>query len=105
MIINLTHGYYVILDDLQYTLKQKYTYLAKDKKSEKIGDRTVSYHLTLGQAVEKYLRLLECTMPEDEAVTLRGYLALQEKRNIEAVRSITKAIEKNPTRGNRYVNT
>lgn len=92
MIIKLTQGYFVEPDEMQYILKQRYTCKAKDG-SEKEAVRNVSYHLTLEQAIEKYLKMLETSLQPDKAVTLREYVKMYTQATKAAVRAIKQATE------------
>ena len=92
MKIKLTQGYFIEPDELQYTLLQRYTYTAKDG-SKKESVRTVSYHRTLEQAVEKYLRAVETSLQPDKAATMREYVKMYTQATKTAVRAVKQAAE------------
>lgn len=80
-------GYYITVDELQYILRQEYPGVNKEGDKTKCV-RTVSYHRTLEQAVEKYLKLVETSLQPDKAVTLREYVKMLKQENKRVVKAI-----------------
>ena len=92
MEIKLTKGFFIETDEFQFALKQRYTAVSRDgMESENV--KTVSYHRTISQAVEKYLKMLHMSMSPDKAVTLREYVNLVTKENKAAKKAIKDLLE------------
>lgn len=92
MEIKLTKGYFIDSDEWQYILKQRYEAESRDgTKREEV--KTISYHRTLEQAVEKYIHMLENLLTPDKAVSLREYVKMVTRSNKEAVKVIKSLIE------------
>lgn len=73
-IINLKNGYYIEIDPLNYTLKQKY--IGKTKSGEeKEAVKTLGYYGTMGQAIEEYIRSACRDVTDGETMELKEYAA------------------------------
>lgn len=90
MKIKLTKGFFIDSDEFQYILKQQYEAEGRDgTKREEV--KTISYHRTLEQAIEKYLRMLENLLTPDKAVSVRAYVKtyiLETRAAVEAIKSL-----------------
>lgn len=87
MEIKLTKGYFITVDDWQYILSQRYTYKT-EKGEDKTGTRNTTYHRTLGDAIERYLKCLQDSVEPCKVLSLREYCKLVEKSNKEAVKDV-----------------
>ena len=75
MKILLGNGYFVEIDSLNYTLKQKYT--GKNKQGEeKEYEKTHGYFSNLESAIERYLKLNQNDLMADCSVKMHQYLEL-----------------------------
>lgn len=92
MEIKLTKGFFLEKDEWQYILRQRYTAVGRDgSRSENV--KTISFHRTISQAVEKYISLLQTDLQTDKAVTLREYVKMVTQENKRAVKAIESLIE------------
>ena len=92
MEIKLTKGFFIEPDEFQYILKQRYN--AEDKEgNKKEAVKTISFHRTISQAIEKYLRMLQNVLTDDKAVTLREYVNLVTQENRKAIKAIKSFVE------------
>lgn len=86
MRIELLDGYYVDIDSLNFTLKQKYQGEKKDG-SHFYAEKTIGYFGSLKAAVEQYLK--ECNRKDDVVISMREYVERIERSNHDAVERIT----------------
>jgi hypothetical protein len=92
MEIKLTKGFFIEPDEFQYILKQRYEAEKRDgEKYEAI--RTISYHRTLEQAVEKYIHMLETFLQPDKAASLREYVKMYKQETKSAIKGVKSLIE------------
>jgi hypothetical protein len=91
--INLTNGYLIEVDDLNYTLKQRY--IGEDKDGNpKEAERVCGYFgKDLDSAVRKYLRLNQNALMDQEAMEMEEYMKKIHEINNEAVKAIKSVIE------------
>lgn len=92
MIINLANGYYIDVDPLNYTLKQKYAGKKKDG-TLKEADRTHGYYPTLESAVERFITLNQIDCGADLAVDLREYVEFVRDANLQAIKDVKKLLK------------
>lgn len=93
MKINLNYGYYIEIDTYNYTLKQKYDGKTKDGQ-DKDSVRTCGYFGNIRNAIEKYLKLVQLDLLDDEALSLQEYVKSIELINKMAVRGLEKELSK-----------
>lgn len=93
MKINLNCGYYIEVDTYNYTLKQKYDGKTKDGK-DKDSVRTCGYFGNVRNAIEKYLKLVQIDLLDDEVLTLQEYVKSIELINKTAIRGLEKELSK-----------
>lgn len=85
--INLTNGYFIEIDDLNHTLKQRYKGNTKDGK-ERDGVRTHGYYGNLNHALTAFVKLNQLDCMADTSVTMGEYVNRIEEINNEAVKAI-----------------
>lgn len=93
MKINLNYGYYIEIDTYNYTLKQKYDGKTRDGQ-EKDSVRTCGYFGNIRNAIEKYLKLVQIDLLDDEALSLQEYVKSIELINKTAVLGLEKELSK-----------
>lgn len=90
-IIELTNGYYIEIDELNYTLKQEYNGLTKDGFLRQ-GVRTRGYFGNLEQALKKFVKLNQINCTDDEILDLNSYVRRIEESNKDAVYAIARML-------------
>ena len=93
MKINLNYGYYIEVDTYNYTLKEKYDGQTKDGQ-DKDSVRTCGYFGNIRNAIEKYLKLVQLDLLDEEALSLQEYVKSIELINKTAVRGLGKELSK-----------
>ena len=93
MKINLNYGYYIEVDTYNYTLKQKYDGKTKDGQ-DKDSVRTCGYFGNIRNAIEKYLKLVQIDLFDDEVLTLQEYVKSIELINKMAIRGLEKELNR-----------
>lgn len=96
MKINLSNGYYIDSDPLNYILKQSYTGKTNDGK-EKECSRTCGYYGSIRNAVEGFIAMNQKSLTAEYEGDLRRYVGVIEKLNETAVSDVEKAIGGNAT--------
>lgn len=91
--INLNYGYFIEIDTYNYTLKQKYDGKTKDGQ-DKDSVRTCGYFGNIRNAIEKYLKLVQIDLLDDEVLTLQEYAKSIELINKTAVRGLESVLNK-----------
>ena len=94
MIINLTNGYRMEIDDMNIALKQKYTYKDKDE-NEKETERTLGYFNPangMEVAIKRYLIHNQIDLQSREAMEMSEYVKSIERINNDAVRQFKTVI-------------
>lgn len=93
MQINLTNGYFVIIDPMNHTLKKRYTVENKEDGSRKEKEKVCGYFSNLENAIEKFLQLNQIDLLGDTAVSLQGYLASIQTINETTVQALKSIVE------------
>ena len=92
MIINLTNGFFIEIDDLNHTLKQKYIGEKKDGTKYE-AERVCGY---FGQdmegAIARYIKLNQNVLLAQETMELEEYVKSIKRINFEAVSVIKRAV-------------
>lgn len=76
--IELIDGYFIEIDPLNFTLKQKYAGKKQDG-ADRTGFRLYGYYPTLKSALKRFSELVRMDEMGDAAVSLSGYVDLIEK--------------------------
>lgn len=91
--IELKNGYYISIDTMCYTLKQKYT--GKNKSGEeKKAERTIGYYSSMEGAVRKYIELCQIDVLDGERVSIEEYVKTIEQVNEIAVQGLRDVLER-----------
>lgn len=94
--IKLPNGYFIEIDDMNLTLKQKYTYTDKNG-DEKEAVRTIGYYNPHGNgmegAIKRYLTCNQIDLQSREAVEMSEYVKSIERINKEAVQAFKKVLQ------------
>ena len=76
--IELINGYFIDVDELNHTLKQKY--IGKDKKTgeKKEMEKVIGYFPNVKSCVERLVRLIPICENDGAVISLREYAELAE---------------------------
>ena len=95
--INLKNGYYIEIDPLDYTLRQKYT--GETKYGEKKDAfRTFGYFGNIESAIRKYIELSQMDVLEGERLTLEEYVDSIQKINAITLQGIQEELRRFPVK-------
>lgn len=87
--INLKNGYYIEVDSLNHTLKQRFE--GKTKYGEtKDSDRTCGYFPSMIGAIEKYIKLCRLDVLDGEYMEMQEYVWQIERIDQIALQGIDK---------------
>lgn len=92
MKIKLDQDFYIEVDSLNHTLKQKYKGETRDGEAKQ-AERVIGYYPDVEQCVERYLDERHDLVSPDKDMTMREYVNLVKKSNNEAVKAIKKMLE------------
>ena len=91
MQITLTNGYFVEVDERNYTLKQKY--LGKTKEGEdRETERICGYYGELDHAIEEFLKANQLDHGDDQMMDIEEYAQFVSQVNKAAVEAIKVAL-------------
>ena len=91
MQITLTNGYFIEVDERNYTLKQKYLGKTKDGESKET-ERICGYYGKLDHAIEEYLKANQEDRGDDQAMDMEEYAQFVSQVNKAAVEAIKVAL-------------
>ena len=95
--ITLKNGYYIEIDPLNYTLRQKY--IGKTKSGEKReAFRTLGHFGNMENAIKKYLELSQMDVLDGERLTLEEYVDSIQKINAIALQGIQEELRRFPVK-------
>lgn len=95
--ITLKNGYYIEIDPLNYTLRQKYT--GKTKSGEKRDAfRTLGHFGNIESAIRKYIELTRLDVLDGERLTLEEYIDSIQKINAIALQGIQEELRRFPVK-------
>lgn len=89
--IELSNGYFIDIDPLNYTLRQRYTGQTKSGE-EKEAIRTHGYYGDISKALRRYIQLCQMDVLDGERVTLEEYVKTIEQVNKIAVQGVERAV-------------
>ena len=92
MQISLINGYYIEVNNRNFTLRQKYLGTRKDG-AKKEYSKIISQCGSLEQALETFLRMNQIPHDSKLAVDLMSYVSLVEQSNKEAVQALKSVLE------------
>ena len=76
--IELIEGYFIEVDELNHTLKQRYT--GEDKEGNpKDAERTIGYYPNVQACIERIVRLIPLDENDGTTISLREYAEAAEK--------------------------
>lgn len=91
--IDLKNGYYIEIDPLNYTLRQKYTGETKSGE-KKEAFRTLGYFGNVESAIMKYIELSQMDVLDGERLTLEEYVESIQKINAIALQGIQEELRR-----------
>ena len=95
--INLKSGYYIEIDPLNYTLRQKYT--GETKSGEKKESfRTLGHFGNMESVIRKYIELSQLDVLDSERLTLEEYADSIQKINAIALQGIQEELRRFPVK-------
>lgn len=95
--ITLKKGYYIEIDALNYTLRQKY--IGSTKTGErKEASRTIGYFGRMEPALMKYLEVSHLDALKDEKVTIEEYIKAIRQINEETLQGLQEELRKFPVK-------
>ena len=80
--IELKSGYYIEVDEINATLKQKYTGKTKDGEDRE-ADRTIGYYNNVTNALERFVRLNRLGKMDGAELSLTEYINTLKKADAE----------------------
>jgi len=92
MIIKLSNGYYIEIDNLNHTLKQNYIGTTKDGEKKEY-EKTIGYFSNLDNALKRYLIHNQTDFMADSSMSLDEYLEFVEEANKQAIKEIKSLLE------------
>lgn len=87
--INLKNGYYIEIDNLNHTLKQRFQGKTKSGKVKDSG-RTCGYFPNMRGAIEKYIKLCRLDVLDGEYMEMQEYIRQVERIDQIAMQGIDK---------------
>lgn len=91
MKIKLDQEFFIEVDSLNHTLKQKYKGETRDG-DKKEAEKVIGYFPDVEQCVERYLDERQKLVSPDKAMTMREYVNLVKRSNKEAVEEIKRLV-------------
>ena len=95
MQIFLMNGYYIEIDPLNYTLRQKYKGTKKDGVTPRDGERIHGYFSNLDSALAKFIALNQIDSGSDLALDLYHYVEFVSDANLNAVQALKSVLDGN----------
>lgn len=95
--ITLKNGYYIEIDPLNYTLRQKYTGETKSGE-KKEAFRTLGHFGNMESVIRKYLELSQLDVLDGERLTLEEYVGSIQKINTIALQGIQEELRRFPVK-------
>lgn len=95
--ITLKNGYYIEIDPLNYTLRQKYTGETKSGQ-KKEAFRTLGHFGNIESVIRKYIELAQLDVLDGERLTLEEYVDSIQKINAIALQGIQEELRRFPVK-------
>ena len=95
--ITLKNGYYIEVDPLNYTLRQKYTGATKSGE-KRDAFRTLGHFGNMESAIRKYIELTRLDVLDGERLTLEEYVDSIHKINAIALQGIQEELRRFPVK-------
>ena len=94
MQISLINGYYIEVNNRNFTLRQKYVGTSKDGEKKEYS-KIISHCGSMEQALETFLRMNQIPHDSKLAVDLMEYVNLVEQSNKDAVQALKSVLDGN----------
>lgn len=95
--ITLKRGYYIEIDALNYTLRQKY--IGTTKTGElKEASRIIGYFGKMEPALQKYLEVSHLDALQDEKLTIEEYIKAIRQINEESLQGLQEELKRFPVK-------
>lgn len=93
--IELINDYFIEVDEMNHTLKQRYTGEDKEGNKKEGCERTIGYFKTVQDCVERLIRLVALDETDKTVISLREYAECAEKafKRIEEWRNNNEIIQ------------
>lgn len=95
--ITLKNGYYIEVDPLNYTLRQKYTGETKSGQ-KKDAFRTLGHFGNMESAIRKYIEFTRLDVLDGERLTLEEYVDSIQKINAIALQGLREELRRFPVK-------
>lgn len=95
--IELKNRYYIEIDPLNYTLRQRYVGQTRDGE-KRDASRTCGYFGNIRSAVERYLELVQLDISDGEIMDMKQYVDFVEKSNALAIQGIAEELRRFPVK-------
>ena len=95
--ITLKNGYYIEIDPLNYTFRQKYTGETKSGEKKEVF-RTLGHFGNMESVIRKYLELSQLDVLDGERLTLEEYVDSIQKINAIALQGIQEELRRFPVK-------
>lgn len=95
--IELKNGYFIEVDSLNYTLRQRFAGTSKTGE-EKESSRTCGYFGNIRNAIDKYVKLTQTDVLSDETITMEQYVKSIEQSNKLAVHGLESVLAMFPVK-------
>ena len=92
MKIELTNGYHIEVDYLNFTLKQRYVSVNKKTKEQKDAVRTIGYYSKLKDALIGFVKRNQIDEIGSQSIDLPTYIKMIEEINETAVQAIMSVV-------------
>lgn len=93
--ITLNHGYYIEIDPLNYTLKQKFAGTTKNGEAKE-SSRLIGYYGNIRLAMERYLEMVQIDSLGEGEYTIEQYIEKIEECNRSAMEGIGEVLGRFP---------
>ena len=91
MKIVIDEEFYIDVDELNNTLKQKYKAKTKDGEDRE-AERVIGYFPSVEACIEKYIDMRQKLLKPRQAIELREYVSLVKESNNKAVKAVKKLL-------------
>lgn len=97
--IGLPNGYYIDVDELNYTLMRTCVVTGKKDKQQRESVKRVGYYKRIETALEAFLKCNQTDLLNSQAVSIDEYAKLIDVINKTAVKSLKSLVEGNQKDG------
>lgn len=92
MRIELTNGYHIEVDYLNFTLKQRYVSVNKKTKEQKESARTIGYYSKLEDALMGFVKRNQIDEIGSQSIDFPTYIKMIEEINKAAIQAIMSVV-------------